>query len=131
MNNQNKLTEKDIFKICELVSVLRGSFRSGDSPIGPNIFKLVQSKNIKLVFYPVKSNDKNGFSAVYISMKNQNETFDFIGLNTNDYLDDQIFSLAHELYHYKKRSSLHFYREALNIVDKEELMAERFAAELH
>ena len=130
MDYQNKLTEKDIFKICELVSDLRGSFRSGDSPIGPNIFKLVQSKNIRLVFYPVKSNDKNSFSAVYISMKNQNETFDFIGLNTNDYLDDQIFSLAHELYHYKKRSSLHFYREALNMVDKEELMAERFAAEL-
>jgi Zn-dependent peptidase ImmA (M78 family) len=130
MDNQILLTEKDIFEICELVNDLRGSFRAGDAPIGPNIFKLVQSKDIRLVFYPIKDNDKNNFSAVYVSMKNQKENFDFIGLNTNDYLDDQIFSLAHELYHYKKRSSLHFYRETLGKACKEELMAERFAAEL-
>ncbi|MFA9396843.1 MAG: ImmA/IrrE family metallo-endopeptidase [Clostridiaceae bacterium] len=130
MDSQIELNEKDIFEICELVNDLRGSFRTGDAPIGPNIFKLVQLKDIRLVFYPIKDSDKNNFSAVYVSMKNQNKNFDFIGLNTNDYLDDQIFSLAHELYHYKKRSSLHFYRDTLNKVDKEELMAERFAAEL-
>ena len=130
MDSQIILTEKEIFRICELVIDLRGSFRSGDAPIGPNIFKLVQSKDIRLVFYPIKDNKKNNFSAIYVSMKNQGENFNFIGLNTNDYLDDQIFSLAHELYHYKKRSSLHFYREALDIIDKDELMAERFAAEL-
>ena len=53
----------------------------------------------------------------------------FIGLNTADYFDRQIFAIAHELYHYYSKTGSHLSRleeEGESIV---EVQANRFAAE--
>ena len=54
--------------------------------------------------------------------------FVFIGVNTADYYDRQLFSIAHELYHFITKTPSHLSRiEAED--DKVEYKANRFAAE--
>jgi Zn-dependent peptidase ImmA (M78 family) len=125
------LSDSDIYSIQKLVKNTRNNFRIGDAPLGNNIFKLAESEGIRLVFYPIKNNSsKKAFSSVYVSIKSDNTYFQFIGVNTNRYLDTQIFGVAHELYHHNQKSSLHFYRYVNEVINKDEAMAERFAAEL-
>lgn len=127
----NEFSDKDIYSIQKCVKKVRDDFDIGNAPLGNNIFKLVESQGIKLIFYPVKTYDgKQSFSAVYVAIRNDNKYFSFIGLNTNRCLDTQIFSVAHELYHHENKSTLHFYRDINNMTDRQEMIAERFAAEL-
>ncbi|MFZ2258810.1 MAG: ImmA/IrrE family metallo-endopeptidase [Clostridiaceae bacterium] len=61
--------------------------------------------------------------------KKCDKKFTFIGLNTADYYDKQIFALAHELYHYYTKSGSHFSRPEDEDNTLIEVKANRFAAE--
>lgn len=126
-----KLSQPDVFQIKSLVVEKRGQLSVGMGPIGDNIFKLARKLNIKMVFLPIvnSSNSSNSFSALYLKSKESNKDIFFIGLNTYQTYDRQIFSIAHELYHHWTDTTLsvcHLEDERSQHV---ELKANRFAAE--
>ena len=129
-NNSIALTAKDIFDIEEFAKEKRRNFDIGMLPIGDNIFKLIRKEKIYLISYPVEIEDdrENNFSAIYVCL-NAEESMSFIGLNTADYYDKQIFALAHELYHHFERCQLHVCRLSDEEQNYQELKANRFAAE--
>jgi Zn-dependent peptidase ImmA (M78 family) len=103
----------------------------GTAPMGDNILKFIREKGIKLIYVPIENsnNEELFFSAVYVCLKEDNIKAKFIGLNTNDYYDNQIFALGHELYHYYEESSVHLCRISNDKQTIRELKANRFAAE--
>ncbi|WP_214482958.1 ImmA/IrrE family metallo-endopeptidase [Bacillus sp. SM2101] len=126
-----KLVTHDVFQIKSLVVEKRGQLSVGMGPIGDNIFKLARKLNIKMVFLPIinSSNSSNSFSALYLKSKESTKEIVFIGLNTFQTYDRQIFSIAHELYHHWTDTTLsvcHMDDERSQLV---ELKANRFAAE--
>lgn len=126
-----KLTTQDTFEIKELVKEKRGQFQIGMGPIGENIFKIVKQLGIKLVFFPIQDegSNNNEFSALYLLSKENDKDVAFIGINTYQNFDRQIFSVAHELYHHWTDTTLsvcHLSDENSELV---ELKANRFAAE--
>ena len=125
------LDMKDIFEIGEMAKEKRRYFDIGMQPIGDNIFKLIRKENIYLIYSAIQVDEKreNNFSAIYVSLKEGSEELDFIGLNTADYFDKQIFALAHELYHHFNKTQLHFCRLSDEDHNITELKANRFAAE--
>ena len=79
--------------------------------------------------FPIKScGDKPAFSAVLLYSDDDDDQLVFIGLNTADYFDKQIFAIAHELYHFYNKTDSHLSRAGQD-GDRIERMADRFAAE--
>ncbi len=130
-NPTNCLTTKDIFEIGEFAKDKRRHFDIGMLPIGDNIFKLIRKEKIYLIYTPIEIDDSrdNNFSAIYVCLKENSEDISYIGLNTADYLDKQIFALAHELYHHFESRQLHICRSSDEGNNNHELKANRFAAE--
>ncbi len=125
------LEKSDLFSIAELAKDKRRHFDVGMLPIGDNIFKLIRKEGIYLICSPVEidiSRDNN-FSAIYVRLPESFNGMSFIGLNTADYIDKQIFALAHELYHHYEKSPLHVSRLSDDELNLRELRANRFAAE--
>ncbi|MDR3587940.1 MAG: ImmA/IrrE family metallo-endopeptidase [Desulfosporosinus sp.] len=122
------LSEKQIFEIGNDAKKRRREFDLGMGPLGDNIFKLIRELGIHLIFLPVKTegNDEHPFSALFVAFE---EKSFFIGLNTEDYLDKQIFALAHELDHYFDPTDIHVCRISDDPNSPRELKANRFAAE--
>lgn len=102
-----RLQEHERFKIAELAKSLRRTQELGMGPLGDNIFKLLRTLNIQLIRYPipVSSANQNPFSALYVASDEGGHTMRYIGLNTEDYLDKQIFYIAHELFHHMEEMS--------------------------
>lgn len=128
----NKLSPQDIFEIKELAQKKRGEYESGNGPLGEHIFKLLRSIGINLISLPIKEDTKasSRFCALYVSFKDHLGTMRFIGLNTHQYFDKQIFSIAHELYHHWEEQEFHICRNLDDSQNIRELKANRFAAEL-
>lgn len=125
------LNEVQIEEIRKLAGESRQSLSiMGEMPIANDIFTILAQLNIRLLEYPIQSEgDRPAFSAaIMYSIEDGNELV-FIGLNTADYFDKQIFAIAHELYHYYTKTGSHLSR--LNDVDNNiiEAKANRFAAE--
>jgi Zn-dependent peptidase ImmA (M78 family) len=102
----------------------------GEMPIANDIFTILAQLNIKLLEYPIQSDgDRPAFSAAIMYSVEDGDELVFIGLNTADYFDKQIFAIAHELYHYYTKTGSHLSR--LSDVDNNiiEAKANRFAAE--
>lgn len=102
----------------------------GETPIANDIFTILERLDIILLEYPIQpEDDRPAFSAAIMFSEEGDEKLTFIGLNTADYYDKQIFAIAHELYHYYTKSGSHLSR----LEDKEdsliEVKANRFAAE--
>lgn len=132
MSQSIKLSEVQIEKIRKLARNIRESLGFiGETPIANDIFTILDKKDIILIEYPIKAeNNKQAFSALLMYSEENNKEFVFIGLNTADYFDKQIFAIAHELYHYYTKTRTHLSRledEENNII---EAKANRFAAEL-
>lgn len=101
----------------------------GETPIAGDIFTILERMNIILLEFPIQSNDNtSAFSAAMIYSNEDGEELVFIGLNTADYFDKQIFAIAHELYHFYTKTGSHLSR-ADEETDLIEAMANRFAAE--
>lgn len=101
----------------------------GSAPIANDIFAILEKIGIVLLEYPIRSeHDKPAFSAALMYSKEGDAELVFIGLNTADYFDKQIFAIAHELYHFYTKTGSHLSRvdEERNLI---EAQANRFAAE--
>lgn len=126
-----KLTSQDIYELSEMAKEKRRELDIGLSPMGDNILKFIREKGIKLVYIPIENNESEDlfFSAVYVCLKEDGKKHKFIGVNTNDYYDNQIFALAHELYHFYEETQIHLCRITSADKPHRELKANRFAAE--
>ncbi len=124
----NEIQVEDIRKLASKKRLELGF--TGETPIANDILTILDSLNIILLEYPIKSEgDKPAFSAALMYSEESGQELAFIGLNTSDYFDKQIFALAHELYHYYTKTGSHLSRledEEKNIT---EAQANRFAAE--
>ena len=125
MSKFNILSQKDIYIIQEEVKKIRTNF-NGD------IKKFVRDdENIILMYLPINSHNQNpSFSSVYLYLRK--DDMKFIGVNSSDYYDNQLFAIAHELYHHYEKDDIHLSRISLDNeeLSKREAKANRFAAEL-
>lgn len=125
------LNELQIKNVRKLVREKRQALGFiGETQIANDIFTILDNLNIMLLEYPIKSeSDKPAFSAALMYSEEGGQELVFIGLNTSDYFDKQVFALAHELYHYYTKTGSHLSR----LEDEEksliEAKANRFAAE--
>ncbi|WP_346866842.1 MULTISPECIES: ImmA/IrrE family metallo-endopeptidase [unclassified Clostridium] len=129
--DNNSLSSKQIYELSEMAKEKRRELDIGTAPMGDSILKFIREKGIKLIYVPIENSDTDElfFSAVYVCIKEDDCKTKFIGLNTNDYYDNQIFALGHELYHYYEESSVHLCRISNDMQSIRELKANRFAAE--
>jgi Zn-dependent peptidase ImmA (M78 family) len=102
----------------------------GETPIANDIFTILGRLDIMLLEYPIESEgDRPAFSAAIMYSEEGDKKLTFIGLNTADFYDKQIFAIAHELYHYYTISGSHLSRPEDEESGLIEVKANRFAAE--
>lgn len=99
------------------------------TPIANDLVTILDNLKIILLELPIGSKeDKQAFSAALMYSEEGGKELVFIGLNTADYYDRQLFAIAHELYHFYTKTGSHLSRiEAEE--DRVEYKANRFAAE--
>ncbi len=131
MNHSRFLSEIQLEEIRKLAEKTRHSLGFvGDTPIANDIFTILDNEGILLLEYPIKSDgEKPAFSAALMYSKEGDKELAFIGLNTADYFDKQIFAIAHELFHYYTKTGSHLSRPSEEENDLVEKTANRFAAE--
>lgn len=61
---------------------------------------LIEKKGIVICEYPFKQTSASHTDAAITLFETEKGVVTFIGLNTSPYFDEQLFCLAHELYHY-------------------------------
>lgn len=129
--NPITLNEVQIDEIRKLAREKRLSLGFvGESPIANDIFTILDRLDIILLEYPIESkSDRPAFSAAIMYSEEGENKLTFIGLNTADYFDKQIFAIAHELYHYYTKSGSHLSRPEDRENSLIEVKANRFAAE--
>lgn len=131
MSQSITLNEIQIEEIRKLARDKRQSLSIvGEMPIANDIFTILEQLNIKLLEYPIQSEgDRPAFSAAIMYSEEDGEELVFIGLNTTDYFDKQVFAIAHELFHYYTKTGSHLSR--LSDIENTliEVKANRFAAE--
>lgn len=129
--NPIKLNEVQLDEIRKQAGEIRRSLGFiGETPIANDIFTILEKLNIKLLEYPVKSEgNRPSFSAAIMYSEESEQQLTFIGLNTADFFDKQIFAIAHELYHFYKKSGSHLSRPEDDENNLIEVKANRFAAE--
>ena len=102
----------------------------GETPIANDIFTILDRLDIMLLEYPIESEgDRPAFSAAIMYSEEGDKKLTFIGLNTADFYDKQIFAIAHELYHYYTKTGSHLSRPEDEESSLIEVKANRFAAE--
>jgi Zn-dependent peptidase ImmA (M78 family) len=132
MNQSVALNEVQLEEIRRLANEKRRSLGFvGETPIAKDIFNVLDIMGILLLEYPIKSDDrKPAFSATLIHSTEGDKELTFIGVNTANYFDKQIFSIAHELYHFYTKNESHISRLSEPEEDSfVEISANRFAAE--
>lgn len=131
MSQSITLNELQIEEIRTLAKDKRQSLSIiGEIPIGNDIFTILEQMNIKLLEYPIQSEgDRPAFSAAIMYSEEDGKELVFVGLNTADYFDKQVFAIAHELFHYFTKTASHLSR--LSDIENTliEAKANRFAAE--
>lgn len=129
--NQSKLNEVQIDDIRKLAGEKRRSLGFvGETPIANDIFTILDRLDIMLLEYPIEpEGDRPAFSAAIMYSEEGDKKLTFIGLNTADYYDKQVFAIAHELYHYYTKSGSHLSRPEDEKNSLIEVKANRFAAE--
>ena len=132
MYRKTRLSDQDIESIRKLVRKVRRQLGlSEEIPIANDMYTVLDNLEIILLELPIEAeNDKPSFSAVLLYSKECGESLVFIGLNTADYFDKQIFAIAHELYHFYTRTGSHLSRPDGEKDDVNEAKADWFAAEL-
>lgn len=131
MYRKIKLDNQEIESIRKLARDERFALGfSDDPPIANDIHTILDKLNIILLEFPIEAeSDKPAFSAVILCSEEGDESLVFIGLNTADYFDKQIFAIAHELYHFFTKTGSHLSRQDGLENDVVEAKANRFAAE--
>jgi len=128
--NLIKLNEVQIDEIRKLAKEKRRSLGFvGETPIANDIFTILEKLDIMLLEYPIEpEGDKPAFSAAIMYSEESDSKLTFLGLNTADYYDKQIFAVAHELYHYYTKSGSHLSRLESEEQSLVEAKANRFAS---
>jgi Zn-dependent peptidase ImmA (M78 family) len=131
MNRKIKLSIHDIESIRELARNKRFALGfSDDPPIANDIQTILDKLEIILLEIPVEAeSNKPSFSAALLYSEEGGECLVFIGLNTADYFDKQVFAIAHELYHFFTKTGSHLSRQDGPEEDVVEAKANWFAAE--
>ncbi|WHH59763.1 ImmA/IrrE family metallo-endopeptidase [Petroclostridium sp. X23] len=131
MNHSISLNEIQIENIRKLAGDERRKLGFiGETPIANDIFTILENMNILLLEYPIKSDDvKPAFSAALMCSTEGDKELVFIGLNTADFFDKQIFAIVHELYHFYTKTGSHLSRLSEEENSYVEAEANRFAAE--
>ncbi|MFL2101296.1 ImmA/IrrE family metallo-endopeptidase [Desemzia sp. FAM 23991] len=131
MNEPTKLNELQLEEIRKLARERRQSLGFvGEAPIANDIFTILDQLDIMLLEYPIESEKgKPAFSAAIMYSEEGGKELVFIGVNTADYYDKQIFAIAHELYHYYTKTGSHLSRLDDKESNANEAKANRFAAE--
>lgn len=125
------LDEKQIYEVKKLASDTRQFFGALQNvPIGSDIRLLLEKNDILLCEYPYPDTEGTHTYGNITWFKTEEDTITFIGLNTSSYYDEQIFAIAHEIYHYTTKTGKAYtpnmdYEDTLT-----EKQADRFAAEL-
>lgn len=129
--NPITLNEVQVDEIRKLAGEKRLSLGFvGETPIANDIFTILDRLDIMLLEYPIESEgDRPAFSAAIMYSEEGDKKLTFIGLNTADFYDKQIFAIAHELYHYYTKSGSHLSRPEDGESSLIEVKANRFAAE--
>ena len=130
MTREISLTASQVEEIRQRADEVRKLFGVfGDVPIGNDIFMLLEKNNIILCEYPFEASEGSHTDATLTRFETKQGPIVFIGLNTSLPYDEQIFALAHELYHFITKTGKSYTDE-----EKEEPLiekrADRFAAEL-
>ena len=130
-NNGIILDDIEIYKIKKLATETRQFFGVQlNVPIGNDIRLLLDKKDILLCEYPFSDTNGTHTYGNITWFKAYDDTITFIGLNTSSFYDEQIFAIAHEIYHYTTKSGK-AYTPDIDYEDKViEKKADRFAAEL-
>lgn len=131
MKREIVLTEGQVVEIKKLADNTRKEFGIfGDVPIAKDIFMLLEKKDIILCQYPFQTEEKSHMDANITWFETKYEPITFIGLNTSLYFDEQIFALAHELYHFITKTGKAYKADEEDEDKLTEKKADRFAAEL-
>lgn len=131
MNREIVLTEEQIVEIKNLADSTRKEFGIfGDVPIAKDIFMLLEKKGVILCQYPFQTEKESHMDANITWFETKYGPITFIGLNTSLYFDEQIFALAHELYHFITKTGKAYEADEEEEDKLTEKKADRFAAEL-
>ncbi len=131
MKGEIVLTEEQIVEIKKLADSTRKEFGIfGDVPIAKDIFMLLEKKDIILCQYPFQTEKESHMDANITWFETEYGFITFIGLNTSLYYDEQIFALAHELYHFITKTGKAYEADEEDEDMLTEKKADRFAAEL-
>lgn len=125
------LDEKQIYEVKSLASDTRRLFGVYPNvPIASDIKLLLENQGIILCEYPFPDTKGTHTYGNITWFQMEHETFTFIGLNTSSFYDEQVFAIAHEIYHYKTQSGKAYTPDTEEEDQTIEKMADRFAAEL-
>ena len=129
-HNKVTLSEIQLVEIKKLAAEAR-RFLGVDPtvPVGNDMRMFLEKKDILLCEYPFSESEDTHTYANIVMFKTGEDTITFIGLNTASYYDEQIFALAHEIYHYTTKTGRAFSSEHDDEDKETEKMADRFAAE--
>ncbi|MEG0721288.1 MAG: ImmA/IrrE family metallo-endopeptidase [Lachnospiraceae bacterium] len=130
-SNSIVLNEQQIYEVKKLAKDTRQTFGvQPNVPIGSDIKLILEEKDMLLCEYPFPDTEGTHTYGNITWFKTDNDTITFIGLNTSSYYDEQIFALAHEIYHYITKTGKAYTPD----MDYEDItiekQADRFAAEL-
>lgn len=118
----------DVKKLAEETRKLFGVY--ADVPIANDMMTLLEKKGIYLCEYPFEASGETHTDATITWFETEEGPLTFIGLNTSLYFDEQVFALAHELYHFLTKTG----KAYMTDVDEEDAItekeADRYAAEL-
>lgn len=129
MKNEIILNAKQIAEIKKQADITRkemGVF--ADVSVADDLLFFLEKKGIVVCEYPF--DDVVEIYANITIFNSNDEPLVFIGLNSNIYFDEQIFALAHELYHYQTKTGLAYQKGQEKEEALIERMADRYAAEL-
>jgi len=102
MNRIEELKEYQIEEIKKLAKDKRIALGfTEEPPIANHLNTILDKLEIILVKMPIEGNNsKPSLSAIILNSKEGGENLVFIGVNSADYYDKQLFAISHELYHY-------------------------------
>ncbi|MCM3763050.1 ImmA/IrrE family metallo-endopeptidase [Alkalihalobacillus oceani] len=128
---QNPLTGKERYELEKLVEQKRDMFQLGMGALGDGILQLVAKLDIGMLYLPKEpGTHEEPLSAMYLSSKEkEGNILSFIGVNTAQYYDTQLFAIAHELYHHwEETEDLYLCRNMEEAKGLRERKANQFAA---
>lgn len=131
MNKSVVLGKAQIKQIKQLAEDTRRIFGVyADVPIANDILVLLERQGIILCEYPFSASEESHTDATITWFETERDVLTFIGLNTSLCFDEQIFALAHELYHFLTKTGKAYTADAEEEDAVTEREADRYAAEL-